>query len=123
MKCDVCGNNNVVTLLNLGRHPLCDDLVEISSKRVCEQHLIEIGLCTICLTAHQFHQVEKKFLFPQSYHYRSRFTVDVLNGMKKLVLSIHSKLGDLSGKKINSLWASCEQYLVKTSGHKEDFNL
>ena len=27
--CEVCGNNDLVDVLNLGLHPLCDDLVEI----------------------------------------------------------------------------------------------
>ena len=28
-KCEVCGNDNLVNVLNLGHHPMCDDLVPI----------------------------------------------------------------------------------------------
>ena len=27
--CEVCGNKNLESVLNLGLHPLCDDLIEI----------------------------------------------------------------------------------------------
>jgi hypothetical protein len=39
-------------------------------------------------------------LFPTSYHYRSRFTADVLNGMAGLVESCEQRFGSLAGKKI-----------------------
>ena len=28
--CEVCGNTKLETVLNLGNHPMCDDLVEIT---------------------------------------------------------------------------------------------
>ncbi len=91
--CEVCGNGELIPVLDLGGHPMCDDLVEVGSDRVCCEYPIEILLCDRCKTAHQAFQVPKVDLFPSSYHYRSRFTADVLNGMKDLV----EKCGEFSG--------------------------
>ena len=38
--------------------------------------------------------------FPASYHYRSRFTADVLKGMRNLVEGCEQKFGNLSGKRV-----------------------
>lgn len=96
--CEVCGNQNLESVLNLGNHPLCDDLVPVSDSRVCKEFPIEILFCSRCTTAHQRFQVPKQDLFPKSYHYRSRFTADVLNGMSALVDTCHKRLGSLKGK-------------------------
>ena len=85
-------------MLDLGRHPLCDDLVEVGSDRVCNEYPIEILYCGKCVTAHQRFQVPKRELFPRTYHYRSRFTADVLNGMSALVDATEKRLGTLEGK-------------------------
>ena len=98
--CEVCGNDNLIPVLNIGLHPMCDDLVPIGDKRICREYPIDILFCRTCLTAHQHFQVPKQDLFPKSYHYRSRFTADVLNGMAGLVDSCAESFGSLSGKKI-----------------------
>lgn len=98
--CEVCGNQNLPSVLNLGHHPLCDDLIPISESRISKEYPIEILFCDICKTAHQRFQVPKHELFPHSYHYRSRFTADVLNGMQELVNSCEKKLGHLHHKKV-----------------------
>jgi len=83
--CEVCGNSNLFSVLNLGSHPMCDDLVKVDENRICKEYPIEILFCKKCLTGHQRYQVPKNELFPSSYHYRSRFTADVIKGMKGLV--------------------------------------
>ena len=98
--CEVCGNKDLKSVLDLGLHPMCDDLVKIGDERVCNEYPIEILYCDICITAHQRFQVPKEDLFPSTYHYRSRFTADVLNGMKSLVSSCEDRFGSLSGKKV-----------------------
>jgi len=35
VKCEICGNKNLDKVLNLGLHPLCDDLVTINENRKC----------------------------------------------------------------------------------------
>ena len=99
--CEICGDTNLELVLNLGNHPLCDDLTEVREKRVCEEHPIEIIFCSKCYTAYQKYQVPKKDLFPKTYHYRSRFTADVLSGMSKLVSDCEQVIGEnLEGKKV-----------------------
>jgi hypothetical protein len=98
--CEVCGNNKLKSVLNLGLHPMCDDLVRVEEDRVCNEYPIEILFCKTCNTAHQRFQVPKEDLFPTTYHYRSRFTADVLNGMKSLVASCGKRFGSLVGKKV-----------------------
>lgn len=96
--CEVCGNRALQPALDLGRQPLCDDLIPVGSSKQCEEYPIQIEICPDCITAHQKYQVEKRDLFPDSYHYRSRFTADVLDGMRQLVNSCISRHGPLSGK-------------------------
>ena len=99
-KCEVCGNDALVSVLDLGKHPMCDDLVAIGDSRICREYPIEILFCRRCRTAHQRFQVPKQDLFPSSYHYRSRFTSDVLNGMKALVESCGEIFDGLIGKTV-----------------------
>ena len=84
-ECEVCNNKKLINVLNLGMHPLCDDLVEIGDDRVCNEFPIEILYCNICFTAHQRFQVPKEKLFTKNYHYRARMTGSVLTGMADLV--------------------------------------
>lgn len=98
--CEVCGNKELPTVLNLGLHPMCDDLVPIGNKRVCKEYPIEILYCEKCFTAHQKFQIPSEELFPQSYHYRSRHTADVLDGMKALVTSYQKEIRPLKGLKV-----------------------
>nr|WP_269146900.1 class I SAM-dependent methyltransferase [Mariprofundus ferrooxydans] len=96
----MCGSDGLSSVLNLGMHPMCDDLVLIGDSRVCREYPIEIMFCKTCLTAHQHYQVPKRDLFPNAYHYRSRFTADVLNGMEALVDSCEQQFGSLAGKTV-----------------------
>lgn len=98
--CEVCGSENLVSVLDLGLHPMCDDLVSVGDNRVCREYPIEILYCEECFTAHQRFQVPKQDLFPRTYHYRSRFTADVLNGMAGLVEACAQRFGNLYGKKV-----------------------
>src|SRR5262249_37360181 len=98
--CEVCHNTGIRPVLDLGRHPMCDDLVPINDPRVCEEYPIEILLCEECLTAHQRFQIPKRQLFAPTYHYRSRHTADVLNGMEELATVCEATLGPLRGKSV-----------------------
>ena len=98
--CEVCHNDQLVQVLDLGLNPMCDDLVAVGENRVCREYPIEILFCERCLTALQRYQVPKLDLFPEHYHYRSRFTADVLTGMAQLVQSAEARFGSLSGKSV-----------------------
>lgn len=97
-KCEVCNNTSLKSVINLGHHPLCDDLISVNSSATCKLYPIEILFCDRCKTAHQKHQVRKVDLFPDSYHYRSRFTADVLRGMSNLVNCTETHLKTLENK-------------------------
>ena len=100
-KCEVCGSTKLDHALNLGSHPLCDDLIPIGDTRVCTNYPVEIMYCATCATAHQRFQIPKNNLFPKNYHYRPRFTADVLGGMSDLVEACEKKMGsDLLGKTV-----------------------
>ena len=98
--CEVCGNRDLVKVLDIGEHPMCDDLISISDNRVCKEYPIQIVLCENCNTAHQLFQINKNELFPATYHYRSRFTSDVLNGMSELTDSYIKRFGNCQGMKV-----------------------
>jgi len=100
VNCEVCGNNQLIEVLDLGNHPLCDDLIRVGDNRVCQEFPIKIGFCGTCLTAHQLYQVPKASLFTKEYHYRARMTGSVLAGMENFVESCEARFGDLSGKKV-----------------------
>lgn len=96
--CEVCGSSRLDSVLDLGNHPLCDDLLPIDSSAICDEYPIEILFCSACRTAHQRFQVDKRLLFPRHYHYRARLTSDVVGGMRSLVAATESRLGALQGK-------------------------
>jgi len=98
VSCEVCGKDTLSSVLRLGEHPLCDDLIPIGDSRVCREYTIEILLCDTCLTGHQRFQVPKEVLFPKHYHYRARVTGSVLGGMADVVASCEERYGSLSGK-------------------------
>ena len=80
--CEVCGGGQLEPVLDLGAHPLCDDLIPVGNPQVAASYPISIAFCPVCKTAHQRFQIPKKTLFPVTYHYRARLTADVLNGMQ-----------------------------------------
>jgi len=97
--CEVCGNTILDPVLNLGSHPLCDDLISLDDPRQSITYPIEILYCENCATAHQRFQISKQDLFPKTYHYRPRFTADVLNGMSDLVNACEKQVrSTLEGK-------------------------
>ena len=82
-------------VLDLGSHPLCDDLVPFGSELQTEKFHQLIGLCEVCLTAHQKIPVVKEKLFKSNYHYRAALTNDVIQGMNNLAEQI---IKDLKSK-------------------------
>jgi hypothetical protein len=98
MNCEICGCT-AVQVIDLGRHPLCDDLQPVSAPKACREFPIRIHYCNNCKTALNEFQVEKPILFPEDYHYRSRFTADVLEGMEDLLRMV-DKILHIQGKNI-----------------------
>ncbi len=99
-QCQVCNKELKNLSLDLGNHPLCDDLKKVGSKEVCNEYPIQISLCDNCYTAHNVYNVNKEILFPKDYHFRPRFTMDVLNGMNDLVECAERDLKSLENLKV-----------------------
>ena len=99
MNCPIC-KFKLSEVLDLGNHPLCDDLKKIGDQSKNKLYKIIILYCDNCFTAFQKFNVNKKILFPKTYHYRSKFTEDVLNGMKDLVAECKKKINNLGDKNI-----------------------
>lgn len=99
-QCEVCDSSDLETILDLGSHPLCDDLKPMNSNLECKEYPIEILFCNNCYTCHQRFQVPKTKLFTKDYHYRARMTNSVLIGMKDFVNSCEQRLGNLKGLKV-----------------------
>ena len=97
-KCEVCENEQLKKVLDLGNHPLCDDLIPMGEESSCEEFPIEILFCEKCLTAHQNYQIPKQTLFSKNYHYRARMTGSVLSGMADFVEGCENRFGSLHGK-------------------------
>ena len=98
--CEVCSNKNLIDVLNLGNHPLCDSLIQIGDSTSCDEYPIDIVFCNQCKTAHQKYQVSKKVIFTETYHYRSKLTRNVTQGMMDLVNSYKKDFGSLVGLKV-----------------------
>ena len=97
-KCEVCENEQLKKVLDLGNHPLCDDLIPMEEESLCKEYPIEILFCEECLTAHQCYQIPKQTLFTKNYHYRARMTGSVLSGMADFVEGCENRFGSLHGK-------------------------
>lgn len=95
--CQIC-NKKLIRVFKLGDVPLCDDLIKINSKKKNKLYPIIIKFCNNCKTAFNDYTVTKKILFPKNYHYRSRLTKDVLNGMKDFTEKIEKKYGKFNNK-------------------------
>ncbi len=104
-KCEVC-KRKLTNELNLGKHPMCDDLIPIKSKKKSKLYPIKISLCSKCLTVTQKVQIPKNTLFPKNYHYRAELTKDVVQGQKKLVTDLEKLFGNLKGKVILDIGAN-----------------
>ena len=96
--CEVCGNDKLETVLDLGSHILCDNLKKVGDESSSTKYPIKVLFCKKCFTAHQSYQIDKNLLFPNTYHYRARFTKDVVNGLNELSNSIEDILGNINNK-------------------------
>src|SRR5206468_4138819 len=98
--CEVCQSNSLINVLDLGDHPLCDDLIPLGSSRKSLLYPIVIDFCPSCRTAFQRYQVKKELLFPPDYHYRARVTPSVISFLKELVDECQKRLGSLEGMSV-----------------------
>ena len=93
--CQIC-NSRLIKFLDLGKQPLCDDLKKKPNTN--KYYKLQIQFCKKCITAFQKFNINKKILFPKTYHYRSANTKDVIDGMKDLVKKTKKIKKKLRGK-------------------------
>ncbi len=98
--CEICGSNKINPALNLGKSPLCDDLIKFNSNRKSKLYKIQIYTCSNCITAFQKYNVNRNKLFPKTYHYRARFTKDVISGFKEIVRKSLKIFSNMKNKNI-----------------------
>lgn len=114
IRCEVCGNTDLIPVLDLGEQPLCDDLLAIGTTNRCETYPVELVGCAHCITVHQKYQVAKTTLFTESYHYRAALTKDVLDGMSELTdIAVREAGGDIAGKVVLDIGCNDGSLLVK----------
>lgn len=100
MKCEIC-NKKLKKSFTLGSVPIADNLKKNKKLSLTtKKYPVIILHCQSCQTLFQKKIINKKKLFHNNYHYRPRFTKDVLEGMKDLVKKLKNKEGKLTGKKI-----------------------
>jgi hypothetical protein len=104
--CEVCGNGLSGPVIDLGSHPLNDDMNLIGKTTEVRKYRQEIQLCQVCLTAHQLHPVEKETLFFPEYRYRGGVTKDVLSGMEDLVENALKYYGNSSPQSVLDIGAN-----------------
>ena len=61
--CEVCLNKKLFPVLDLGLHPMCDDLVKSKSSRKCEEYPIEILYCKNAILLIKNIKFQKEYYF------------------------------------------------------------
>jgi hypothetical protein len=106
-RCEVCFNDKLESVMNLGSLPIPDDLVPIGDPRVCENYPTEILFCNTCKTAHQRWELPPQKVFHPDYHYRAANTKDVLSGLGQLVDSVERYIPGHSVRGLRVLDVGC----------------
>ena len=97
--CEVCMNKELEPVLDLGLHPMCDDLVPVGDDRVCPSINRHFVLQAMPYRTPAFSGAEARVVsYELSLSFR--FTADVLKGMEALVASCAERFGDLVGKRV-----------------------
>jgi hypothetical protein len=95
IKCLVCGNNNIVTVLNLGKSPLANNLIPFQNARLKEKkYPLVMGQCKKCKHVQLKYIVRPKLMF-DNYLYVSSAS----STLKKHLNSIPAAINKI--KKIN----------------------
>ena len=85
INCEVCSHNLQGPIIDLGKHPLNDDMQKVGVISEPKKYPQVIQMCSVCFTAHQLYPVNKETLFFPEYRYRGSVTKDVTMGMRDLV--------------------------------------
>ena len=98
--CQICGNKDIKTVLDLGHQPLADDLKDNKSNNAGTTFFpIVIGFCKKCILLQNNYIVDDKSLYTKNYHYRPGITKDVVNNFQTMSQKL-SELYNLNSKSI-----------------------
>lgn len=97
-KCSICLKKVKLLKYDLGKFPLCDDLIKIGSSKKNKLYKIILRYCEGCNTVFNIHKIKKTKIFSKNYHYRAKLTKDVLNGQKNLVETLIKNYGSINKK-------------------------
>ncbi len=100
-KCRICGNNNLVTVLNLGNQYLTSIFPNIKEKDSLELYPLELVKCHgnhgCCNLVQLNHSVEKNLMYSQNYGYRSGLNISMIRHLKKKILNIQKTVDFIKG--------------------------
>ena len=83
--CQICGNEKLYKVLNLGHQPLADDLMPVNQgQKEVLYYPLSISFCKKCILLQNDYIVGDNKLYPKSYHYIPGITKDVLKNFEKL---------------------------------------
>lgn len=104
--CEVCSMSLDGPVIDLGTHPLNDDMHRVGTAMIERRYRQEIQMCSNCFTAHQLHPVNKETLFFPEYRYRGSVTKDVTLGMSDLIENALMYYGDSRPKLVLDVGAN-----------------
>ncbi len=91
--CQVCGNKKLKKIINLGKQPPCDSLLNVKDlKKKEEMFPLNFLFCKKCLLGQIDYVVPKKKLFFSDYPYRSGITKTLVEKLYNTSESLISKL-------------------------------
>lgn len=90
--CQICSNQNLKEILDLGFQPLADDLKRTGDKlKETLFYPLKINFCKKCCYLQTAYIVGDNTLYPKSYHYRPGITKDVVKNFSEMSKSLINK--------------------------------
>ena len=100
-KCRVCGNKNLVTVLNLGKQYLTSIFPNIDDKDSLELYPLELVKCHggshCCNLVQLKHSVKKNLMYSQNYGYRSGLNSSMVKHLNNKVRDIEKIIDFVKG--------------------------
>ena len=100
-KCRICGNENLVTVLNLGKQYLTSIFPSLCDKKSLELYPLELVKChgsgNACNLVQLKHSVKKDLMYSQNYGYRSGLNSSMVKHLKNKVRDIETIVDFVKG--------------------------
>ena len=89
--CQVCGNNKLLKVLNLGKQPPCDSILEQKNQKE-EKFPLNFVFCEKCFLGQIDYAVPPKTLFYKKYPYRSGITKTLVDKLFSTSETVRKKI-------------------------------